>query len=210
MDINCPGIYSPEQVTAWQKVTDAVHKNGGKIFGVAESGNDFTKFSTIYQWFQTLIHPLIQQRRIFLQLWHSGRVAHTSLVNGKSPVAPSAIAATGTLHTPVGKVTLEIPRAVETTEIPEIVEQFRQGAVNAMDATFDGVELHGAFGYLIDQFLQDCSNQRKDEYGGSVENREELTIQVVDAVCQVWGGDHVGIKLCSSNTFYGMGDSHVQ
>ena len=97
-----------------------------------------------------------------------------------------------------------------TNEIPEIVEQFRQGAVNAMDATFDGVELHGAFGYLIDQFLQDCSNQRKDEYGGSVENREELTIQVVDAVCQVWGGDHVGIKLCSSNTFYGMGDSHVQ
>ena len=150
MEINCPGIYSPEQVTAWQKVTDAVHKNGGKIF---------------------------------LQLWHGGRVAHTSLLNGKSPVAPSAIAATGILHTPIGKVTLETPRALETKEIAEIIEQFRQAAVNAMDAGFDGVELHGAFGYLFDQFLQDGSNQRTDEYGGSVENRARFLTQVVDRVC---------------------------
>jgi N-ethylmaleimide reductase len=108
--------------------------------------------------------------KIFLQLWHSGRVAHPSLLNNELPVAPSAIAASGTLHTPIGKVTLEPPRALETSEIPQIVEQFRQGAKNAMEAGFDGVEIHGAFGYLIDQFLQDGSNQRTDRYGGSIEN----------------------------------------
>lgn len=173
--INCPGIYTNEQMAAWQQVTDAVHAAGGKIF---------------------------------LQLWHSGRVSHPSLLQGKLPVAPSAIAATGTLHTPVGKVTLEPPRALETAEIPAIVEQFAQGAKNAMSAGFDGVELHGAFGYLIDQFLQDGSNHRTDEYGGSIENRTRFLLEVVDAVCQVWSeSERVGIKLSPSNTFYGMQDS---
>jgi N-ethylmaleimide reductase len=175
--INCPGIYSPEQVTAWQQVTDAVHAKGGKIF---------------------------------LQLWHSGRVGHPFLLDGELPVAPSAIAATGTLHTPRGKVTLETPRALETDEIPQIIEQFRQGAKNAMNAGFDGVELHGAFGYLIDQFLQDGSNQRTDKYGGSIENRARFLLEVVEAVCQVWESDRVGIKLSPSNTFYGMHDSQPQ
>lgn len=173
--INCPGIYSHEQILAWKQVTEAVHAQGGKIF---------------------------------LQLWHSGRVAHSSLLNGELPVAPSAIAATGTLHTPIGKVSLEIPRALETDEIPQIVEQFRQGAENAMNAGFDGIELHGAFGYLIDQFLQDGSNQRTDEYGGSIENRARFLLEVVEAVCQVCQGDRVGIKLSPSNTFYGMQDSN--
>jgi N-ethylmaleimide reductase len=173
--INCPGIYSPAQVSAWRQVTAAVHGQGGKIF---------------------------------LQLWHSGRVAHPSLLNGKSPVAPSAIAAVGTLHTPIGKVNLETPRALETEEIPQIVEQFRQGAINALDAGFDGVELHGAFGYLIDQFLQDGANQRTDQYGGAIENRARFLLEVVEAVCQVWEGDRVGIKLSPSNTFYGMEDSN--
>jgi N-ethylmaleimide reductase len=188
--INCPGIYSSEQITAWQQVTDAVHGKGGKIF---------------------------------LQLWHCGRVAHPSLLNNELPVAPSAIpsvsfanAAIGTLHTPVGKVTLESPRALETNEIPQIVEQFRQGAKNAMAAGFDGVEIHGAFGYLIDQFLQDGSNQRTDRYGGSIENRARFLLEVVAGVCEIWKGDseallptadRVGIKLSPSNTFYGMYDS---
>ncbi|MEM7553773.1 MAG: alkene reductase [Cyanobacteria bacterium P01_A01_bin.84] len=153
--------------------------------------------------------------RIFLQLWHSGRVSHPSLLSGQKPVAPSAIAAQGTLHTPDGKVSLETPRALELSEIPEIVEQFRQGAINAKAADFDGIELHGAFGYLIDQFLQDGSNQRTDEYGGSIENRSRFLFEVVEAVTSIWGRDtlseslrdRVGIKLSPSNTFYGMYDS---
>lgn len=173
--VNCPGIYSVEQVTAWRQVTDAVYRQGGKIF---------------------------------LQLWHSGRVSHPSLLNGELPIAPSAIAAIGTLHGPAGKVTLDKPRALETDEIPQVVDQFRQGAKNAMQAGFDGVELHGAFGYLIDQFLQDGSNQRTDRYGGTVENRARFLLEVVEAVCQVWESDRVGIKLSPSNTFYGMHDSN--
>ncbi|MDJ0673882.1 MAG: alkene reductase [Calothrix sp. MO_167.B42] len=175
--MNCPGIYSPEQVEGWKQVTQAVHDRGGKIF---------------------------------LQLWHSGRVSHPSLLNGELPVAPSAVAGEGTLHSPIGKVTLETPRALETQEIPEIVEQFRQGAVNAVEAGFDGVELHGAFGYLIDQFLQDGSNQRTDKYGGSIENRARFLLEVVSGVTSVWGGEKVGIKLSPSNTFYGMKDSDSQ
>ena len=109
--------------------------------------------------------------KIFLQLWHCGRVSHPALLNGELPVAPSAIAASGTLHTPKGKVEIETPRALETEEIAEIVEQFRSCTKNAIEAGFDGIELHGAFGYLIDQFLQDVSNQRSDRYGGSNPNR---------------------------------------
>ncbi len=173
--MNCPGIYSSEQIEGWKQVTEAVHAKGG---------------------------------RIFLQLWHCGRISHPSLLNGELPVAPSAIAATGTLHTPAGKVELETPRALELHEIPEIVAQFRSGAENAMRAGFDGVELHGAFGYLIDQFLQDGSNQRTDEYGVRVENRARFLLEVVEAVTSVWGGDRVGIKLSPSNTFYGISDSN--
>ncbi len=148
--------------------------------------------------------------RIFLQLWHAGRISHPSLLNGELPIAPSAIAATGELHTPIGKVKMEAPRALEIAEISPVVEQFRQGAENARAAGFDGVELHGAFGYLIDQFLQDVSNQRTDEYGGSIENRARFLLEVVGAVTEVWGGDRVGIKLSPSNTFYGMGDSNPE
>lgn len=174
--MNCPGIYSPEQVAGWRLVTDAVHESGGKIF---------------------------------LQLWHCGRISHPSLQEGGTlPVAPSAIAAVGELHTPAGKVSLDTPRALETHEIPGIVEYFRKGAENALAAGFDGVELHGAFGYLIDQFLQDGSNQRTDKYGGSIENRARFLLEVVEAVAGVWGADRVGIKLSPSNTFYGMYDSN--
>jgi N-ethylmaleimide reductase len=148
-----------------------------------------------------------QGGKIFLQIWHSGRVSHSALLGGQRPIAPSAIAATGQLHTPVGKVDIETPRALETSEIPEIIAQFQQAALNAKQAGFDGVELHGAFGYLIDQFLQDGSNQRQDNYGGSIENRARFLLEVVAAVVQIWGGGAVGIKLSPSNTFYGMFDS---
>jgi N-ethylmaleimide reductase len=148
-----------------------------------------------------------QGGKIFLQIWHSGRVAHSALLNGVKPIAPSEIAAIGQLHTPIGKVDIETPRALETSEITEIVDQFRQGAVNAQQAGFDGIELHGAFGYLIDQFLQDGSNQRSDRYGGSIENRARFLLEVVEAVTQEWSDGCVGIKLSPSNTFYGMFDS---
>ncbi|MEL6441264.1 MAG: alkene reductase [Cyanobacteria bacterium J06621_8] len=148
--------------------------------------------------------------KIFLQLWHCGRVSHSALLNGLEPVAPSAIAGQGKLHTPLGKVDLETPRALSITEIQEITAQFAAGAANAQQAGFDGVELHGAFGYLIDQFLQDGSNQRHDNYGGSLENRARFLLEVMAAVTEVWGGDRVGIKLSPSNTFYGISDSNPQ
>ena len=149
--------------------------------------------------------------RIFLQLWHCGRISHPLLQEGGAlPVAPSAIAAEGELHTPEGKRPIETPRALETHEISGIVEDFRKGAENALAAGFDGVELHGAFGYLIDQFLQDGSNQRTDEYGGSIENRARFLLEVVEAVADVWGADRVGVKLSPSNTFYSMYDSNPQ
>lgn len=157
-----------------------------------------------------LVTDAVHERggRIFLQLWHCGRVSHPALLGGKLPVAPSAIAAVGELHTPQGKKGMETPRALETHEILEIVEQFRQGAENAMAAGFDGVELHGAFGYLIEQFLEDGSNQRTDEYGGPIENRARFLLEVVEAVASVWGADRVGIKISPSNTYYGMYDSN--
>jgi len=150
-----------------------------------------------------------QGGKIFLQLWHSGRIAHPSLLGGEMPVAPSAIAAADTmLYTPLGKVAVEIPRALDSHEIPHIVGQFERAAQNALTAGFDGVELHGAFGYLIDQFLQDGSNQRTDDYGGTIENRYRFLREVINAVCGVWGSDHVGIKLSPSNTFHGMIDAN--
>lgn len=148
--------------------------------------------------------------KIFLQLWHCGRISHPTLLDGNQPIAPSAIAPVGELHTPDGTVAMETPRALEQDEISQIVEQFRSGAKNAQTAGFDGVELHGAFGYLIDQFLQDGSNHRTDGYGGAIENRARFLLEVVEAVSGVWGADRVGIKLSPSNTFYGMVDSNPQ
>jgi len=143
---------------------------------------------------------------IFLQLWHSGRVAHPYLLDGQDPIAPSPLAGTGNLHTPKGKVDLPTPRQLSLEEIPQLVEEFRAAAELARSANFDGVEIHGAFGYLIDQFLQDVSNIRQDLYGGTVENRARFAEAVVSAVTGVFPG-RTGIKLSPSNTFYGMGDS---
>jgi len=144
---------------------------------------------------------------IFLQLWHVGRVSHSSFHNGDLPVAPSAIKIEGKVYTAQGLQDFETPRALETPEIKEVVEQFRQGAIHAKEAGFDGVEIHGAFGYLIEQFLADGSNIRTDAYGGSVENRARFALEVVDAVVSVWGAGKVGIRLSPSNYFNGIHQS---
>ncbi|MDZ7956125.1 alkene reductase [Nostoc sp. DedQUE09] len=149
-----------------------------------------------------------QGGRIFLQLWHAGRVAHPLWhPEGATPIGPSAIAAAGQTFTPQGMQPYVTPRTLETDEVSEIIHQFQQGAENALAAGFDGVEIHGAFGYIIDQFLQDNANQRSDRYGGSLENRVRFLLEVVDAVVQVWGTGRVGIKLSPSNTYNGMADS---
>jgi len=146
--------------------------------------------------------------RIVLQLWHVGRVSHPLLQPGGAlPVAPSAIAPVGIALTPNGKLPFVAPRALEADEIPGIVAQFAQGAHNARAAGFDGVEIHGANGYLIDQFIRDGSNQRTDEYGGSLENRIRFLREVLDAVIGVWGADRVGLRLSPTNLNNGMSDS---
>jgi N-ethylmaleimide reductase len=172
-----PGIHSPEQIEGWQLVTKAVHAADGKIF---------------------------------LQLWHVGRISHPSLQpNGATPVAPSAIPAanSGTFTAEWQPTPILTPRALDTAEMAGIVADFKQGAINAKAAGFDGVEVHGANGYLLDQFLQDGSNQRTDQYGGSIENRSRLLLEVIDAAIAVWGKGRVGVRLSPYGTFNDMHDS---
>ena len=172
-----PGIHSEAQVAGWRKVTSAVHDAGG---------------------------------RIYLQLWHVGRISRPELQpEGQQPVAPSAIKPEGALtfiDAQSGLVEVLEPRALLTEEIPGIVEQFRQGAMNAKQAGFDGVEIHAANGYLLDQFIRSKSNQRKDEFGGSIENRLRLPLMVVDAVVDVWGVERTGIRVSPTGTFNDMHD----
>jgi len=144
---------------------------------------------------------------ILLQLWHVGRQSHVSMTGGVAPLAPSAIPVEDLVFTSDGWIKTSPSRALETSEIKEIVEQFRQGAIRAKAAGFDGVEIHGANGYLIDQFLQDGSNKRTDIYGGSIENRIRFLLEVTEAVTSVWGGDRVGVRLGPSGTFGSMSDS---
>lgn len=173
-----PGIYSESQVTAWKKITDAVHAAGGKIF---------------------------------LQLWHVGRISHPSIqIDGALPVAPSAIKPEGQAFTKDGFVPLVTPRALETSEIPGIVEQYRSAAKNAHAAGFDGVEVHAANGYLLDQFLRDKTNQRTDAYGGSIENRARLLLEVTDAVVAVWGAGRVGVRISPLSSFGDIADSNPE
>jgi 2,4-dienoyl-CoA reductase-like NADH-dependent reductase (Old Yellow Enzyme family) len=145
--------------------------------------------------------------RILLQLWHVGRISHSSYHGGKLPVAPSAIPASGHVSLLRPETPYETPRALETSEIPGIVEAFRKGAANAKAAGFDGVEIHGANGYLLDQFLQDSTNKRSDRYGGPVENRARLHLEVTDAVVSVWGSGRVGMHLAPRGDSHSMGDS---
>jgi len=171
-----PGIHSPEQVQGWTLVTDAVHQAGG---------------------------------RIFLQLWHVGRISHPShQPNGALPVAPSALAAanSGTFTADWQETPILVPRALAIEEIPGIVADYKTAAENAKAAGFDGVEIHGANGYLLDQFLQDGSNLRTDHYGGSIQNRARLLLEVMDAVIGVWGNNRVGVRLSPYGTFNDMRD----
>ena len=161
-----PGIYSEAQIAGWRSVVDAVHAKGGLIF---------------------------------LQLWHVGRVSHSSYQpGGMLPVAPSAVPISAELKTMTadGKpANYETPRALETAEVAGIVDAFRQAATNAMKAGFDGVEIHGANGYLIEQFLQSRCNLRTDQYGGSIENRARFLMEITQAVIGVWGASRVGVRL---------------
>lgn len=148
--------------------------------------------------------------KIFLQLWHVGRISHRShQPNNELPIAPSAIKPSGGTYSADWKqVAFETPRALENSEIATIIEQFQQGAKNAKQAGFDGVEVHGANGYLLDQFLQDGSNIRTDNYGGSIENRARLLLEVVDVAISVWGAGRVGVRLSPYGTFNDMKDSN--
>jgi N-ethylmaleimide reductase len=145
--------------------------------------------------------------KMFLQLWHVGRMSHPDYLNGDLPVAPSAIPVGEEIHTPQGKKKIPIPRALFPDEIPDIVHQFRQGAKNAKEAGFDGVEIHGANGYLLDQFLRDGSNKRTDKYGGSLENRMRLPLEVARAVTHEWEPQRVGYRISPHFSFHGMSDT---
>jgi len=145
--------------------------------------------------------------RIFLQLWHVGRISHSLYHDGEKPVAPSPIPAEGEVITPELEMTsFETPRALETEEVPEVVEQYRRGAENAQRAGFDGVEIHGANGYLIDQFLRSGTNDRADRYGGSLDNRLRFLREVMAAVTDVWTSDRVGVRLSPLAPIHGIYD----
>ena len=145
--------------------------------------------------------------RIYLQLWHCGRISHSSIREGKLPVAPSAVAVRGQYRSPTGAVDFETPRALQTTEIPHIVEDFRKAARYALEAGFDGVELHGAYGYLVDEFLQDSSNRRDDQYGGTPLNRCRFALEIMEALADVWGAERIGMRISPSTRVNDMLDS---
>lgn len=148
---------------------------------------------------------------ILLQLWHAGRQSHVDLQpSGLAPIAPSAMQAEVRALLASGPAMGSMPRSIELSDIPGLVDEYRRGAERAKDAGLDGVEVHGANGYLIDQFLQDNSNRRTDAYGGSVENRARFLLEVVEAVRSVWGGERVGVRIGPSNKFGGMGDSRPE
>ncbi|MBT9331318.1 alkene reductase [Paracidobacterium acidisoli] len=172
-----PGIHSQEQVEGWKKIVQAVHAKGGFIF---------------------------------LQLWHVGRISHSSLHPEEGlPVAPSAIAPSvgETFDAHFGRVPFETPRALTLEEIPGLIATYRQAAENAKAAGFDGVEVHSANGYLLEEFLEDRTNRRTDIYGGSIENRARLLFEVVDTAIDVWGKDRVGVRLSPYGTFGDIADS---
>jgi 2,4-dienoyl-CoA reductase-like NADH-dependent reductase (Old Yellow Enzyme family) len=146
--------------------------------------------------------------RIFAQIWHVGRISDPTFLKGQLPVAPSAIAAKGNVSLIRPEKSFVTPRALELSEIPGVIEAFRRGAQNAQTAGFDGVEIHGANGYLLDQFLQDGSNHRTDEYGGPIENRARLHLEVADAAISVFGAGRVGMHLAPRGDAHGISDSN--
>lgn len=180
--MDTPGIYSEEQVAGWRRITDAVHEADG---------------------------------RIALQLWHVGRVSHESFHGGRPPVSASDMpyrnrtTVRGEDGAPT-RVNCPTPRALELEEIAQTVDDYRRATVNAREAGFDAVEIHGAHGYLIHQFLSETSNERTDAYGGSMENRARFALEVVDAVVGAWDADRVGIRISPLGRFNGLDDSAGQ
>ncbi|WP_373035842.1 alkene reductase [Sulfurimonas sp.] len=148
--------------------------------------------------------------RIFLQLWHVGRISHSAYHKGKLPLAPSAIKPSGEIYTYEGMKEFETPKALGVEEIKEIVKEYAKGAKNAIEAGFDGVEIHGANGYLIDQFLRDGTNKREDEYGSNIQNRSRFLFEIIEAVTKEVEADKVGLRLSPSGTFNDMSDSNPQ
>ena len=148
--------------------------------------------------------------KIIAQIWHVGRITHPDLTGGAQPVAPSAIQPKVVAYTPNGKVDVPVPHALTTAEVKDVVQQFRQAAANAIRAGFDGVEIHGANGYLVDQFIRDGANQRTDAYGGSIENRCRFALEVVDACVAEIGAGRVGIRLSPLTPFNDLADSNPQ
>lgn len=145
--------------------------------------------------------------QIFMQIWHVGRISHPMFLQGRTPVAPSAVKPKGNVSLVRPPTEFVVPRALTTAEVKEVVEQFRRGAQNARAAGFDGVELHGANGYLLDQFLQDGTNHRTDEYGGPVENRARLMLECADAAASVFGPGRVGMHLAPHSPSHDISDS---
>jgi 2,4-dienoyl-CoA reductase-like NADH-dependent reductase (Old Yellow Enzyme family) len=169
-----PGIWSAEQVEGWKPITQAVHREGGKIV---------------------------------LQLWHMGRLVHPDFLGGEAPVSASATTAPGHAHTFEGRKDYQPARALQTEEVARVVADYAHAAENAKVAGFDGVQLHGANGYLVDQFLRETTNLRDDRYGGSVENRTRFLREVLEALIGVWGADRVGVRLSPNGETQGCDDS---
>jgi N-ethylmaleimide reductase len=180
--LGSPGLYLDEHIEGWKKVVQGVHAKGG---------------------------------RMFAQLWHTGRASHVTMTGGATPVTASVNPAywenpAQVVSTPDGWIQPSPHRALEVGEISGIIEDYRKAAQRAKDAGFDGVELHAANGYLIDQFLQDGSNHRTDEYGGSYENRSRLLLEAVSAMASVWGGNRVAVRIGPGGTFNAMHDSNPE
>jgi N-ethylmaleimide reductase len=180
--LGAPGLYLDEQVAGWRRITDAIHAKGG---------------------------------RIFAQLWHTGRSSHITVTGGSTPVSASVNSAywedpNNLTSTPTGWIQPSPHRALDISEITSIVEDYRQAAERAKIAGFDGVELHGANGYLPDQFLQDGSNHRTDSYGGKIENRARFMLEVVESLAAVFGADRVAVRIGPSGQWNGMSDSNPQ
>jgi N-ethylmaleimide reductase len=180
--LGAPGLYTDEQVKGWKKIVDAVHRNGAHMFA---------------------------------QLWHTGRSSHVEMTGGETPVSASVNPAywqnaDHLVSTPSGWLQPSPHRALSIPEIASIVEDYRRAAERARDAGFEGVELHSANGYLLDQFLQDGSNKRTDEYGGSIEDRSRFLLEVVSALTSVWGGDRVAVRIGPNGTWNGMSDSNPE
>jgi N-ethylmaleimide reductase len=178
--LGAPGLYTDEQVEGWKKIVDAVHRKGAHMFA---------------------------------QLWHTGRSSHIEMTGGETPVSASVNPAywqdaDHLVSTPSGWLQPSPHRALSIPEIASIVEDYRRAAERAQDAGFEGVELHSANGYLLDQFLQDGSNKRTDEYGGSIENRSRFLLEVVSALTSVWGGERVAVRIGPNGTWNGMSDSN--